>query len=90
MNNNQPERFIAVQEERIRIGGTEVSKKSVLATTEYGLVCTNKNSNNILYISVRCESFRNNRYIFDRVDKYGVKRFKGSSSTLRAMCLRSS
>jgi len=36
MNNNQPEAMIAVQEERIRIGETEVAKKTVIGTTADG------------------------------------------------------
>lgn len=36
--NNQLEAMIAVQEERARIGGTEVAKKTVIAATDQGLV----------------------------------------------------
>lgn len=36
MNNNQPEAMIAVREERIRIGATEVEKKTVIAATPDG------------------------------------------------------
>ena len=38
MNNSQPEAMIAVREERIRIGATEVEQKTVVATTPDGSV----------------------------------------------------
>lgn len=38
MNNNGQQAIIAVQEERARIGGIEVAKKTVIAATEEGLV----------------------------------------------------
>ena len=37
-NNNGQQAMIAVQEERARIGGIEVAKKTVIAATEEGLV----------------------------------------------------
>lgn len=38
MNNNQLDAMVAVREERTRIGGTEVAKKTVIATTQDGSV----------------------------------------------------
>ena len=38
MSNNVQQAMIAVQEERARIGGIEVAKKTVIAATEEGLV----------------------------------------------------
>lgn len=38
MNNNGQQAMIAVKEERARIGGVEVAKKTVIAATEEGLV----------------------------------------------------
>lgn len=40
MNNNGPGRdaIIAVQEERARIGGVEVARKTLIAVTDEGLV----------------------------------------------------
>lgn len=36
MNNNQLDAMVAVREERTRIGGTEVTKKTVIATAQDG------------------------------------------------------
>jgi len=38
MNNNGQQAMIAVQEERARIGGIEVAKKTVIAATDEGYV----------------------------------------------------
>jgi len=38
MNNNGQQAMIAVQEQRARIGGIEVAKKTVIAATEEGYV----------------------------------------------------
>lgn len=38
MNNNGQQAIIAVQEERARIGGIEVAKKTVIAATEEGVI----------------------------------------------------
>lgn len=38
MNNNAQQAVIAIQEERARIGGVEVTKKTVIAATDEGLV----------------------------------------------------
>jgi len=38
MNNNGQQAMIAVQEERARIGGVEVAKKTVIAATEEGVI----------------------------------------------------
>jgi len=38
-NDRGRDAIIAVQEERARIGGVEVSKKTLVAATDEGLVC---------------------------------------------------
>ena len=38
MNNNDQQAVIAIREERARIGGVEVAKKTVIAATDEGLV----------------------------------------------------
>ncbi|KAL9981315.1 hypothetical protein ACROYT_G010003 [Oculina patagonica] len=38
MNNNAQQAVIAIQEERARIGGVEVTKKTVIAATDEGII----------------------------------------------------
>lgn len=44
MNNERVESIIAVQEERARIGGVEVSKKTLVAATDEGVVAVQVNT----------------------------------------------
>lgn len=60
MNNNPQQAVIAVQEERARIGGIQVAKKTVIAATDEGLVClTHQISVALIVYSVITENICN-------------------------------
>lgn len=72
-NNRERDAIIAVQEERARIGGVEVTRQTLIAATDEGLVFLN-DSNSLSWNSLceverviyTCKSAKNYLYILNR------------------------